>query len=189
MAGLRSSRQTLTPNSSWDKDLWPLIPAEQFSPAQIIAINVKSVNEVDERSTSFFCEVRSSAADAACFREDSALFVRSGPLPPFPASPANAELVSCGPFPYSFEGTRYRKRPPMVRGASSERINKKRMQKNCTPTINSRRQSNHNYLISIRRVAGTFSCSTRLGSVMSSTPFTISALTASRSMFSGRVKL
>ena len=51
------------------------------------------------------------------------------------------------------------------------------------------RQSNHNYLISIRRVAGAFSCSTRLGSVMSSTPFTISALTASRSMFSGRVKL
>ena len=84
---------------------------------------------------------------------------------------------------------RYRKPPPTVRGASSERITKKRMQKNCTPTINSRRQSNHNYLTSIRRVAGTFSCSTRLGSVMSSTPFTISALTASRSIFSGRVKL
>ena len=84
---------------------------------------------------------------------------------------------------------RYRKRPPTVRGASSVRITKKGMQKNCTPTINSRRQSNHNYLTSIRRVAGTFSCSTRLGSVMSSTPFIISALTASRSMFSGRVKL
>ena len=32
---------------------------------------------------------------------------------------------------------RYRKRPPMVRGASSGRITKKGMQKNCTPTINS----------------------------------------------------
>ena len=85
---------------------------------------------------------------------------------------------------------RYRKRPPTVRGCIFRAHNhKKGMQKNCTPTINSRRQSNHNYLISIRRVAGTFSCSTRLGSVMSSTPFTISALTASRSMFSGRVKL
>ena len=30
---------------------------------------------------------------------------------------------------------------------------KKGMQKNCIPIINSRRQSNHNYLISIRRVA------------------------------------
>ena len=48
---------------------------------------------------------------------------------------------------------RYRKRPPTVRGASSARITKKGMQKNCTPTINSPRQSNHNYLISIRRVA------------------------------------
>ena len=48
---------------------------------------------------------------------------------------------------------RYRKRPPTVRGASSERITKKGMQKNCTPIINSPRQSNHNYLISIRRVA------------------------------------
>ena len=53
----------------------------------------------------------------------------------------------------SFGGTRYRKRPPTVRGASSARITKKGMQKNCTPTINSPRQSNHNYLISIRRVA------------------------------------
>ena len=118
MAGLRSSRQTLTPNSYWDKDLWPLIPAEQFSPAQIIAINVKSVKEVDERSTSFFCEVRSSAADAACFREDSALFVRSGPFRHF-LGPANAELVSGGPFPCSFEGTRYQKRPPTVRNTYS----------------------------------------------------------------------
>ena len=32
---------------------------------------------------------------------------------------------------------RYRKRPPTVRGASSVRITKKGMQKNCTPTINS----------------------------------------------------
>ena len=100
---------------------------------------------------------------------------------------------------------RYRKRPPMVRGASSARITKKGCRKTAPPqsihpTIFPQhpihltakrltRQSNHNYLISIRRVAGTFSCSTRLGSVMSSTPFTISALTASRSMFSGRVKL
>lgn len=66
-------------------------------------------------------------------------------------------------------------------------ITKKRMQKNCTPTTHP--TIKHNYLISIRRVAGAFSCSTRLGSVMSSTPFTISALTASRSIFSGRVKL
>ena len=53
----------------------------------------------------------------------------------------------------SFGGIRYRKRPPTVRGASSARITKKGMQKNCIPIINSRRQSNHNYLISIRRVA------------------------------------
>ena len=101
---------------------------------------------------------------------------------------------------------RYRKHPPTVRGVSSERITKKRdaeklhPPQSIHPTIFPQhpihltakrltRQSNHNYLISIRRVAGTFSCSTRLGSVMSSTPFTISALTASRSMFSGRVKL
>ena len=32
-------------------------------------------------------------------------------------------------------------------------LNKKGMQKNCIPIINSPRQSNHNYLISIRRVA------------------------------------
>lgn len=67
--------------------------------------------------------------------------------------------------------------------------NKKRDAEKLHPHKQLTRQSNHNYLISIRRVAGTFSCSTRLGSVMSSTPFTISALTASRSMFSGRVKL
>ncbi len=101
---------------------------------------------------------------------------------------------------------RYRKRPPTVRGASSVRITKKGDAEKLhpynqftqaifpQPTIHltAKRlssQSNHNYLTSIRRVAGTFSCSTRLGSVMSSTPFTISALTASRSMFSGRVKL
>ena len=37
------------------------------------------------------------------------------PLPPFPASPTNAELVSCGPFPYSFDGTRYQKQASTVR--------------------------------------------------------------------------
>ena len=41
-----------------------------------------------------------------------ALFVRSGPFPHF-LRPANAELVSGGPFPCSFDGTRYRKRPPL----------------------------------------------------------------------------
>ena len=42
-----------------------------------------------------------------------ALFVRSGPFHHF-LRPANAELVSGGPFPCSFDGTRYRKRPPTV---------------------------------------------------------------------------
>ena len=58
----------------------------------------------------------------------------------------------CSPFSGSLKNS-VQKRPPMVRGASSERITKKGMQKNCIPIINSRRQSNHNYLISIRRVA------------------------------------
>ena len=43
-----------------------------------------------------------------------ALFVRSGPFRHF-LGPVNAELVSGGPFPCSFEGTRYQKQPPTVR--------------------------------------------------------------------------
>ena len=57
---------------------------------------------------------RSSAAAAACLGEDFAHFVRSGPFHRFLRS-ANAELVSCGPFPYSFEGTRYQKQASPVR--------------------------------------------------------------------------
>ena len=41
-----------------------------------------------------------------------ALFVRSGPFHHF-LRPANAELVSGGPFPCSFDGTRYQKQPPL----------------------------------------------------------------------------
>ena len=41
-----------------------------------------------------------------------ALFVRSGPFHHF-LRPANAELVSGGPFPCSFNGTRHQKRPPL----------------------------------------------------------------------------
>ena len=43
-------------------------------------------------------------------RNGPALFVRSGPFHHF-LRPANAELVSGGPFPCSFDGTRYQKRP------------------------------------------------------------------------------
>ena len=43
---------------------------------------------------------------------DSALFVRSGPFRHF-LGPANAKLVSGGPFPCSFDGTRYQKQPPL----------------------------------------------------------------------------
>ena len=42
-----------------------------------------------------------------------ALFVRSGPFHHF-LRPANAELVSGGPFPCPFDGTRYRRGPPTV---------------------------------------------------------------------------
>ena len=41
---------------------------------------------------------RSFAVAAACLFEDSALFVRSGPFHRF-LRPADAELVSGGPFP------------------------------------------------------------------------------------------
>ena len=41
-----------------------------------------------------------------------ALFVRSGPFHHF-LRPANAELVSGGPFPCSFDDTRHQKRPPL----------------------------------------------------------------------------
>ena len=51
--------------------------------------------------------------DASSVRETApALFVRSGPFHHF-LRPANAELVSGGPFPCSFDGTRYQKRPPL----------------------------------------------------------------------------
>ena len=55
-----------------------------------------------------------AAPDTSSVRETApALFVRSGPFHHF-LRPANAELVSGGPFPCSFDGTRYRKRPPTV---------------------------------------------------------------------------
>ena len=48
--------------------------------------------------------------DASSARETApALFVRSGPFQHF-LRPANAELVSGGPFPCSFDGTRDQKR-------------------------------------------------------------------------------
>ena len=54
-----------------------------------------------------------AAPDTSSVRETApALFVRSGPFHHF-LRPANAELVSGGPFPCSFDGTRYRKRPPL----------------------------------------------------------------------------
>ena len=54
-----------------------------------------------------------AAQDASSVRETApALFVRSGPFHHF-LRPANAELVSGGPFPCSFDGTRDQKRPPL----------------------------------------------------------------------------
>ena len=54
-----------------------------------------------------------AAPDASSVRETApALFVRSGPFHHF-LRPANAELVSGGPFPCSFDGTRYQRRPPL----------------------------------------------------------------------------
>ena len=54
-----------------------------------------------------------AAPDASSVRETApALFVRSDPFHHF-LRPANAELVSGGPFPCSFDGTRYQKRPPL----------------------------------------------------------------------------
>ena len=54
-----------------------------------------------------------AAPDAFSVRETApALFVRSGPFHHF-LRPANAELVSGGPFPCSFDGTRYQKQPPL----------------------------------------------------------------------------
>ena len=52
-----------------------------------------------------------AAPDASSVRGTApALFVRSGPFHHF-LRPANAELASGGPFPCSFDGTRYQKRP------------------------------------------------------------------------------
>ena len=54
-----------------------------------------------------------AAPDASSVRETApALFVRSGPFHHF-LRPANAELVSGGPFPCSFDGTRDQKQPPL----------------------------------------------------------------------------
>ena len=74
---------------------------------------------------------------AICLWEDSALFVRSGPFRHF-LGPVNADLVSGGPFPCSFEGTRTRnsllrygirircqKQPPGVRDAFSKALGAK----------------------------------------------------------------
>ena len=87
------------------------------------------------RSASFFCEVRSSAAAAACFCEDSALFVRSGPFHRFLRLPLTRNLSPADPFPTPSMalGTRNRllrygicvpcsKRPPVVRDAFSEAL-------------------------------------------------------------------
>ena len=53
--------------------------------------------------------------DASSVRETApALFVRSGPFHHF-LRPANAELVSGGPFTCSFDGTRYQKQASLVR--------------------------------------------------------------------------
>ena len=57
------------------------------------------------------CGQPPAAPDASSVRETApALFVRSGPFHHF-LRPANAELVSGGPFPCSFDGTRYQKQP------------------------------------------------------------------------------
>ena len=54
-----------------------------------------------------------AAPDAFSVRETTpALFVSSAPFHHF-LRPANAELVSGGPFPCSFDGTRDQKRPPL----------------------------------------------------------------------------
>ena len=45
-------------------------------------------------------------------RTAHALFVRSGPFH-HSLGPANSELVSGGPFPCAFDGTRYQKQPPL----------------------------------------------------------------------------
>ena len=59
------------------------------------------------------CGQPPAAPDVSSVRETApALFVRSGPFHHF-LRPANAELVSSGPFPCSFDGTRYQKRPPL----------------------------------------------------------------------------
>ena len=93
------------------------------------------ITEVDERSASFFCEVRSSAAAAACFCEDSAQFVRSGPFHRFLRPPLTRNLSPADPFPTPSMalGTRNRllrygicvpcsKRLPGVRDAFSEAL-------------------------------------------------------------------
>ena len=63
MAGLRSSRQTLTPNSSDDKDFGPLIPADQFSPARSLQLASSPSMRSAKRSASF---LRSSKFRSGC---------------------------------------------------------------------------------------------------------------------------
>ena len=64
-----------------------------------------------EQPNSPDCGQPPAAPDASSVRGTApALFVRSGPFHHF-LRPANAELASGGPFPCSFDGTRYQKRP------------------------------------------------------------------------------
>ena len=59
--------------------------------------------------------------DTSSVRETApTLFVRSGPFHHF-LRPANAALVSGGPFPCPFDGIRYRKRPPLKDAQNSPR--------------------------------------------------------------------
>ena len=68
------------------------------------------------------CQKQPTATlDASSVRETApTLFVRSGPFHHF-LRPANAELVSGGPFPCSFDDTRYQKRPPLKDAQNSPR--------------------------------------------------------------------
>ena len=70
-------------------------------------------SKVRRTADSTDCRQPPTAPDASSVRETApALFVRSGPFQHF-LRPANAELVSGGPFPCSFDGTRYQRRPPL----------------------------------------------------------------------------
>ena len=75
-----------------------------------------------------------AAPDVVSARETApALFVRSGPFHHF-LRPANAELVSGGPFPCPFDGTRYQRRPPLGGEQLLTRSNEKWSSATCAST-------------------------------------------------------